>query len=112
VVAVVEAWAVVAAGVWAAVAVEVWAAAEAWVAVAAVAWVAAVVVVWAGVRSIFYLVLEPKPYVWTKSCPDARRRKICHRSTLVVVRVATFFAMPQMAGFVSMRSSNEPFKHH
>jgi hypothetical protein len=105
VVAVVEAWAVVAAGVWAAVAVEVWAVAEAWVAVAAV-------VAWAGVRSIFYLVLEPKPYVWTKSCPDARRRKICHRSTLVVVRVATFFAMPQMAGFVSMRSSNEPFKHH
>jgi hypothetical protein len=64
VVAVVEAWAVVAAGVWAAVAVEVWAAA----------------VAWAGVRSIFYLVLEPKPCVWMKSCPDARRRKICNAS--------------------------------
>jgi hypothetical protein len=63
VVAVVEAWAVVAAGVWAA--------AVAWVAVAAA---------WAGVRSIFYLVLEPKPCVWMKSCPDARRRKICNAS--------------------------------
>jgi hypothetical protein len=70
-VVVVEAWAVVAAGVWAAVAVEVWVAAVAWVAVAAA---------WAGVRSIFYLVLEPKPCVWMKSCPDARRRKICNAS--------------------------------
>ncbi len=78
-VAVVEARAVVAGGGWAAVAEEVWAAAVAWVAVAA-AWVAVAAAAWAGVRSIFYLVLEPKPCVWMKSCPDARRRKICNAS--------------------------------
>ena len=32
-------------------------------------------------------------------------------ATLKVVRIANFSATPQMGNFVSMRSSNEPFKH-
>ena len=30
------------------------------------------------------------------SCPDARRKKICNRSNLMVVRVANFSATPQV----------------
>ncbi|WP_319574826.1 hypothetical protein [uncultured Desulfobacter sp.] len=39
--------------------------------------------------------------VWMKSCPDARRRKICNRSNLMVVRIANFSATPQVGDFSS-----------
>ena len=44
------------------------------------------------------------PGVWMKSCPDARRKKNCNRSNLMVVRIAIFFATPQMGDF--------SFKHY
>ncbi len=42
------------------------------------------------------IVFEQKTRVWMNSFPDARRRKICNRSILEYVRIANFFATPQM----------------
>jgi hypothetical protein len=42
--------------------------------------------------------------VWTKSCPDARRRRICNRSILKYVRIVNSSATRQMGDF--------SFKHY
>jgi hypothetical protein len=42
--------------------------------------------------------------VWAKNYPDARRRNICNRSNLMVVRIANIPATPQMGDF--------SFKHY
>ncbi len=51
---------------------------------------------------LFNALMEPR--VWTQSYPDARRRKICNRSNLMVVRIENFSATPQVGDFA--------FKHY